>query len=964
MQLHHTRLLLIFIILPVSFLAAQKSPNLGVPFISNFSKQTYRAGTQNWDFAQDDNGVIYIANNEGVLSYDGDNWKRYPLPNKTIVRSIAIDPRTQRLYVGGQDEVGYFEKDERGFLTFQSIRPLIPEKHRKLADVWAIFSAQEGVYFTSLENLYFFSGDSIQVHPRNHQFLFVNKWKDQVITMDQRERIYTLKHQPDLQSIGTFPYIPCDITSKENQLLVATEKNGLFLFSEKAGFTPWKTKADAFLKEKRITQILELHNQNIAVATALGGIVILNKAGYPVYWIDKKNGLQNNMVRSIFEDRDHNLWLGLDNGLDFLALADPITFFYPDGELEGTSYAIEIVYNELFIGTSNGLYRVPWKPYYNPLQDRSPFSKVSGSEGQVWGLNEINGQLFMGHHEGAFLLKDRQLSQLSDDVGYWLFLNHSMQADAIVAGSYNGLSWLKKDESDQWKFQFTFEGFNESSRFIVRSPNNEFWVSHPYRGVFKIRLDPETRTALPKLYGIKHGLPSETNNQAFRIWEDIVVCGKQGLFRYFPEKDHFRPYQALNQFLGEHQKVRRLFEAPDGDLWFITQDKVGHLRIKDRGLRKDIERYDIQGLHSMLMGGFELIYPFDHANVFMGAEKGVIHINPSELFDQEYHFNTLITEVHLIQEKDSLLSANQRVSSEANVLRLSPRDNSLRFSFCATNFSPFNKTSFQYKLEGNDEDWSIWSENTSREYTNLTPGKYTFKVRSGIPGVHVANTVSFTFYIDHPWYATPFAYGVYSFLFLASIIGLIWIPRRQFEKEKALLEQEKEQKVALHKAEVKQSREELMTLKNEKLNAEINHKNKELASTTMHLLQKSELIQKLRSELDKLNQVIEQKDIKKELKRIKGLLRDDALLDEEWEQFFYHFDQVHSHFFRRLKESYPQLTAKDQKLCAYLRMNLSSKEIAPLMNISVRGVEISRYRLRKKMDLDTEVNLNEFMMEF
>jgi DNA-binding CsgD family transcriptional regulator len=170
--------------------------------------------------------------------------------------------------------------------------------------------------------------------------------------------------------------------------------------------------------------------------------------------------------------------------------------------------------------------------------------------------------------------------------------------------------------------------------------------------------------------------------------------------------------------------------------------------------------------------------------------------------------------------------------------------------------------------------------------------------------------------------------------------------------------------VAYHKAEMKQSQEALIEVKNEKLNAEIEHKNKELATTTMHLLQKSELIQKLRTELDRLRRIAEKPEARKELKRIIGLLNDDNQLDVEWEQFFLHFDRVHSDFFKRLKEKHPQLTAKDQKLCAYLRMNLSTKEIAPLMNISVRGVEISRYRLRKKLDLSSDVNLNEFMMEF
>ena len=174
----------------------------------------------------------------------------------------------------------------------------------------------------------------------------------------------------------------------------------------------------------------------------------------------------------------------------------------------------------------------------------------------------------------------------------------------------------------------------------------------------------------------------------------------------------------------------------------------------------------------------------------------------------------------------------------------------------------------------------------------------------------------------------------------------------------------KEITIAAKQAQIKASKNKIETLTTEKLNAEIAHKNRELTSTTMHLLQKSELINKVKNELDKIAKSTTHNPTQKELRRIKRLLQEDAQLDKEWEQFFYHFDQVHDQFFKRLKVRFPNLTPKDQKLCAYLRMNLSSKEIAPLLNISVRGVEISRYRLRRKLDLDTSTNLNEFMMGF
>jgi DNA-binding CsgD family transcriptional regulator len=130
------------------------------------------------------------------------------------------------------------------------------------------------------------------------------------------------------------------------------------------------------------------------------------------------------------------------------------------------------------------------------------------------------------------------------------------------------------------------------------------------------------------------------------------------------------------------------------------------------------------------------------------------------------------------------------------------------------------------------------------------------------------------------------------------------------------------------------------------------------------LLQKGEILNKIREDLQRVAEACEEPHTRKALQKLTRVLAEDAQLDADWEQFALHFDQVHSDFLRRLRERYPQLTPRDQKLCAYLRMNLSSKEIAPLLNISLRGVEISRYRLRRKLQMEADANLTEFLLNF
>jgi DNA-binding CsgD family transcriptional regulator len=175
-------------------------------------------------------------------------------------------------------------------------------------------------------------------------------------------------------------------------------------------------------------------------------------------------------------------------------------------------------------------------------------------------------------------------------------------------------------------------------------------------------------------------------------------------------------------------------------------------------------------------------------------------------------------------------------------------------------------------------------------------------------------------------------------------------------------EQQKELELK-HQIELEKTEKELIQLKNEKLETEIEFKNSELASSAMNLVQKKEFILKIKETLQHLNKNEKESMDSVDLKKLLRSLSEEEKLNDEWEQFSIHFNNVHGDFLIKLSEKYPTLKAHELKLSAYLRMNLTSKEIAQLMSISVRGVEISRYRLRKKLNIPTETNLFQFLFE-
>ncbi|MDZ7776779.1 MAG: hypothetical protein U5L09_14830 [Bacteroidales bacterium] len=130
-------------------------------------------------------------------------------------------------------------------------------------------------------------------------------------------------------------------------------------------------------------------------------------------------------------------------------------------------------------------------------------------------------------------------------------------------------------------------------------------------------------------------------------------------------------------------------------------------------------------------------------------------------------------------------------------------------------------------------------------------------------------------------------------------------------------------------------------------------KSKEAVSVAMQMTHKNEVLNEIKLKLMTVSQKVNE-HAQGEIKKLIRTIESDVRMDKDWERFHKHFEDVHSGFFRSLREKYPELTPKDLRMCAYLRMNLSTKEIALISNISVRGAEISRYRLRKKLELDQD----------
>lgn len=951
-------------------LGQSQSTGIGTPPITNYKRSQYAAGTQNWSINQDEKGTIHIGNNKGLLRFDGAYWTTTSLPNYTIVRSVEFGPN-KRVYLGGQNEIGYLEIGNSGREEYHSLTSLIPSESRDFEDVWEVFVAGKQVLFCSEKAVFVIEEDDCSViKPPGNRFENYFQTGNRIFLQDKERGLFEWNGKSLANIKGDDKFgndrVASILPYSTEKLLIITVSEG-FYFLDENEVEPWLISATPFARANQPYCAIELRNGNYAIGTAQNGFFVMTSEGEITQHLDSRMGLQNNTVLSIFQDRQNNLWLGLDNGIDYVEISSPFKMIKAELGVEGTGYASKVFNGNLYLGTNQGLYVSNWNPT-KPSNKNGQFTRLENTKGQVWGLDEIDEKLLVGRHAGADVITPNGLNHFSDIEGAWKFMELTKYPNYVLEGTYSGFYLYRKsnDNSAELEPLGKLEGFDESSRIFEEDADGNIWVSHAYRGLYKIELAGD----IPKIqrittYDNGRGLPANLYINVSKIRNELVFSTPSGAYTYSARTDSFAVHRDLTEILGPNRHIERLIEDELGNIWFSVDDNFGVIRVKEKGVYNELEIFNFNRLQDALVDGFENIYAYDDENIFIATENGFVHYNPLGKDDTEFPFPLYVKRVELTGSSDSLLmeSGLSLVGTKAD---LKADMNNLKFTHVTPNFQRLNKIEYRYKLEGFDSEWSNWDAKPEKEYTNLPYGTYTYVAQARNAYGSLSNDARFSFVINPPWYASVYARIAYVLLVILGFFLLFsWIRRREKKKTEVFKKQQTiklKEKEAEFKETVDRSEKEIITLRNEKLQNEISHKNSELASATMHLVQKGEILMKIKSDLNNLEKEAPEK-LKQKVKQIERTIESDVRLDKNWERFESHFDQVHENFFKRLRNMYPELTPKDQKLCAYLRMNLTTKEIAPLLNISVRGVEISRYRLRKKLDLDSDVNLVSFILE-
>lgn len=939
----------------------------GLPYIKGYDRYDYNAGMQSWQIDQDTNGMMYFANNDGLLQFDGESWRTYALDNNSVVRSVCVSSEG-RIYYSGYNEFGYLKVSKNGSLIFQSLRHLLPTLDQSIGEVWRIHEVSEGIIFQSFNYVLLYSNDSLEIIAKADDFGFSFYTDNRFFIQDKERGLMELRGRRlfllpqgdlfinDIEVWSMLEYGGGDI-------MIGTQQQGLYLYD---GYSIEKVNSEAsqVLKEEQIFSSQKVDSNLYAYGTIQDGLYIFNKDGETVQHINKERGLLNNTILNIFQDQNKQIWLALDNGINYVELFSPFTFINTGMGIEGAGYDAQLFEGKIYLATNQGLFVKDAK-----AGTLKSFELIDEIKGQVWNLQVFNDVLLISHNRGSFTIKNGRIRHIEKSENVWQFIEIEGDPELLLAGKYSSLD-VYEFNNGEWQKRNTLKNFDESSRVVVIDKDKNIWISHGYKGVYKIEVNSDYRMVTDvSFYDSDDGLPSDFDNYVYNLNGETVFGTSEGIYLFNPQKESFAPHSYWQKYFGKNKNIRFPVLDNAGNIYYGEGEYPLTLQNTSEGYQKVDTIFTKLG--DFLVGGFEKILPIDSSNVVLCGENGFVHYN-SDFHSPDYRpFKTLIREIVSTSEVDTTIYFGNQ-SSDNVVPELDFKMNDLLFRVSATIFGQRGDIHYKTFLEGYDDQSSEYHSKNIKEYTNLAPGEYVFRVEAQDKENQKVVEDSFTFTILPPWYRTTLAHIFYGMLIIVVIVLASRYLNKRMKDEKEKLRRKQEEEILQKEQKFRQenllAEQKIIKLKNEKLRAEVDKKrsdmelkSKEVVSIAMQITHKNEILNKIKRKLSMVAEKVNE-HAQGEIRNLIRAIDSDVKLDNDWDRFQKHFEDVHSDFFKTLRSKYPGLTPKDLRMCAYLRMNLSTKEIAIISNISTRGAEISRYRLRKKLGLDKDDNLVEHMM--
>lgn len=918
------------------------------PIVRSYSVSDYNAGIQNWSIAQDERGIMYIGNNKGLLEFDGSRWELHELPTKNIVRAVYIG-EDGKIFVGSFEEFGYFERDSLDCLVYHSLKDEVKDFRFQNDEIWSIVPVQDEIVFQSFGSLFIYDGHIVRgIRTKSlplNLFQVGDTFYSQLINEglsifinDGFERLIDRKLLGDSDVMAGLPY--------DDGALLLTRNSGGFIYQH-GKVVKWHTECDAELEKYTVNRAVMTKDSCYIIGTISNGVYAIDKKGRLLWKENTDSRLQNNTVLGLYCDADNNVWVALDEGIAYILNNSLVYYYEPPYRKIGMIYDVLVKEDEAYVASNQGVYRMK----------SGKLELVPGLEEQAWYVKEWGNQILCGHNKGTFQISGLQASLISDVRGAMCMREiYHEGRPLLLQGTYTFLNLYKENASGVWSFLNSLGGFTHMVRGIEMDHRGNIWVKHLRKGLFRLRISPDLKRVEDLKMYMELGDVKDGNFSLFKINGRVVFSNGKAFYTYEDMTDSIIPYEVMNEQLPELKGINDVSHAGGHMYWFVS-GRMAYL------VKCEMNVFQIE--HRIPFSLFEglsieeraaMVYDKGSKSSYLCLNNAIARIDAdsSLLYKSSVKRSLWVSGITVEAEwtgKKKQLSVQEENKIEAEF-------STVCFSLC---YPVYNNYTYKvrYKLEGLNDQWVDNERSLEKKYTRLPFGSYVFKAEV-YDGNQILASTTLPFVILRPWYLSYWAISGYVLAGLILLLLLQYIVYQSVKKKKdRVIEQ---QRIA-HQAEIEQQEKKIIELEKEQLEADLRFKSKELSGVVMTNIAHQEFLNSLKEEIQQ--QKLSGQYTRKNLDKLLALVNNNIVSDEEsWNMFQANFDRIHENFFRNLKQQYPDLTSGDLRFCALLRLNLPTKEIAKLLNISIRGVDAARYRLRKKFNLPQEDSLTDFMINF
>lgn len=756
---------------------------IGYPFIKYYSSKEYKSDNTNWCIVQDKRGVMYFGNEKCILEFDGNSWRRIEVPNSALVRSLAIDDNGI-IYVCASSDFGYLEPDSLGQLKYKSLVGYLDKKYKQSVEIWDVIANSKGVYFKTDDKIFRWSKKKFTVIDSVYSFRFY-KMGDDIYARNngtglmkiEGDSVFVMPGGEYFKKIGVFDMLPYDgkysnqFNSGEKKILVTTNFNGLFLHDGK-NFSPFKTEVDSFFINNQIYNACITADGNFAFATQRGGVVIMDRKGYLLKIINEEAGLPTNIVYDVYSDRQGGLWLATANGIVHCEYPSSFSIIPDQGLIKDRISSMLRFKNIFYAVNSLGILYLD--------KGSTAFKLVKGSNKPGMSLLDVNGILLAATNWGVGIVENYNLKEMLTANSSNILLHSKFYPDRIYVGHRTGVTILQQQKNKSKFDVYPIDIDEQEISSVVEEAENSLWLLSDF-GVLLHITDKLKNLSSEKTAKIKFDRFTKENGLPGNSWRVYNINGKmllvtdKGVFRFNNESKSFVHDSTFGESFSNSTHIISIIEKNrNGDLWILAEAN-GSKEFGKAVLQKN-DRYiwqPVPEFRRLELGTVEAIY-FDYEAasnkevLWLSTDEGLVRYDPDIHKNVESKYSTLIRKV--VANNDSLIYGGSVFEdSSAKEIVLPFSDNNIRFEFSAASYDKPETMLYQYYLEGNDGNWSKWTFESKKEYTNLAQGDYHFRVRSkNVYGV-ISKEADFIFSVLPPWYLSWWAYVVYAILTMLGI---------------------------------------------------------------------------------------------------------------------------------------------------------------------------------------------------